>query len=95
MDIGSMFSALSHHPELIYMSHTTLTRLFLCLSMLKNDILLPQPRIVSVTSAPDVLPPSITEFISTSFVISQDAVGVLWDMSKTLCGYFRPHVVSN
>jgi len=52
--------------------------------MLKDDILLPQPHTVSVTSAPDVLPPSITEFISTSFDISQDAVGVLWDTVKDI-----------
>jgi hypothetical protein len=82
MDIGRISLALSHHPELVDMSYVTLTRFLHCASMLKDDILLPQPHTVPVTSAPDILPPSITEFLSKSFDIPHGAVGVLWDTVK-------------
>lgn len=84
MDIGSVFSllGLSQHPELKEMSYIVLTRFLRCASMLKDDILLPQPHTISTISPPNVLPPGITEFLSRSFEISHDSVNLLWDAVK-------------
>ncbi|KAG1846163.1 hypothetical protein C8R48DRAFT_543144, partial [Suillus tomentosus] len=70
------------HPELQDLSYIAITRFLRCASMLKDDILLPQPHSIPVTTAPDVLPPGITDFFSRSFDISCDAVDVLWDAVK-------------
>ncbi|KIK35919.1 hypothetical protein CY34DRAFT_95289 [Suillus luteus UH-Slu-Lm8-n1] len=55
-----------------------------CASLLKDDILQPQPHTISVLIAPEILPPSINEFLAERFVISEDAVDVLWDILKDL-----------
>lgn len=84
MDINTSFLALdlSHHPELQDLSYITITRFLRCATMLKDDILLPQPHSSPVTTVPDVLPPGITTFFSRSFDISCDAVDALWDAVK-------------
>jgi hypothetical protein len=84
MDIASMFSALNHNPELKELSYIAFQHLLRCASALKDDILQPQPHIVSVTAAPDVLPPIITEFLSDSFHITLEAVDMLWDVVKDI-----------
>ncbi|KAG1786126.1 uncharacterized protein HD556DRAFT_1449981 [Suillus plorans] len=81
MDVRTPFPALDH-PELQDLSYIAITRFLRCASMLKDDILLPQPHSIPVTTAPDVLPPGITDFFSRSFNISCDAVDVLWGAVK-------------
>ncbi|KAG1759443.1 hypothetical protein EDD22DRAFT_782544 [Suillus occidentalis] len=84
MDVRTSFLALdlSHHPELRALSYIAVARFLRCASMLKDNILLPQPHSSPVTTIPDVLPPGITTFFSRSFDISCDAVDVLWDAVK-------------
>ncbi|KAG1875510.1 hypothetical protein DFJ58DRAFT_756725 [Suillus subalutaceus] len=84
MDIASVFSALRHTPELMELSYITFQRFLRCSSALKDDILQPQPHTVSVTAAPDVLPPIIMEFLSKSFDIMLEAVDMLWDVVKDI-----------
>ncbi|KIK31947.1 hypothetical protein CY34DRAFT_102479 [Suillus luteus UH-Slu-Lm8-n1] len=66
------------------LSYITFQRFLHCLSALKDDILQPQPHTVSVTAAPEVLPPVITEFLSESFHITLEAVDMLWDVVKEI-----------
>ncbi|KAG1863673.1 hypothetical protein F4604DRAFT_1929075 [Suillus subluteus] len=82
MDIASMFLALRHTPELMELSYITFQCFLRCSSALKGDILQPQPHTVSVTAAPDALPPIITEFLSNSFDIMLEAVDMLWDSGQ-------------
>ncbi|KAG2366724.1 hypothetical protein BDR07DRAFT_1479946 [Suillus spraguei] len=53
-------------------------------SLLKDDIMQPQPHTISVLIVPDILPPSINEFLAERVAISEDAVDVLWDIVKDL-----------
>jgi hypothetical protein len=78
MDVVTLFSGLSNEPELAGLSYLSLTRFIHSASMIKDDILLPQPHAISTSSAPHFLPPSITEFLGESFSLSQHAVHVLW-----------------
>ncbi|KAG1743535.1 hypothetical protein EDD22DRAFT_786411 [Suillus occidentalis] len=84
MDVRTSFLALdlSHHPELQALSYIAVAHFLRCMSMLKDNILLPQPHSSPVTTIPDVLPPGITTFFSRFFDISCDAVDVLWDAVK-------------
>ncbi|KAG2029612.1 hypothetical protein BDR03DRAFT_880340, partial [Suillus americanus] len=51
-------------------------------SLLKDDILQPQPQRISVSCAPDVLPDSVMKFLATSLDMSSDAVDNLWYIVK-------------
>ncbi|KAG1769694.1 WD40-repeat-containing domain protein [Suillus placidus] len=44
----------------------------------------PQPDTVSVVVAPEVLPPSINTFLTEKATLSEDAVDVLWGITKDL-----------
>ena len=66
------------------LSYTAFQHLLRCASALKDDILQPQPHVVSVIAPPDVLPPIITEFLSDSFHITLEAVDMLWDVVKDI-----------
>lgn len=61
MDVRTPFPALDH-PELQDLLYIAITRFLHCASMLKDNILLPQPHSIPVTTAPDVLPLGITDF---------------------------------
>ncbi|KAG2742470.1 hypothetical protein P692DRAFT_20750466 [Suillus brevipes Sb2] len=61
-----------------------LTRFIRRTHLLKDVILQPQPHTEPVTIAPEVIPPSITTFLSRSFNISVDAVDYLWEIVKDL-----------
>jgi hypothetical protein len=50
---------------------------------LKNPILLAQPAGVSVTEAPDVLPPSVAAFLGGSCNLTPSAVEHCWKILKT------------
>lgn len=84
MDISSVFAAMQQHEQLAAMPFLDLMAFLRCASLLKDDILQPQPHTISVLIAPEILPPSINEFLAERFVISEDAVDVLWDILKDL-----------
>ncbi|KAG2117880.1 uncharacterized protein F5147DRAFT_566783 [Suillus discolor] len=75
---------MQQHSELITMSYIDLGQFLRCASLLKDDIIQPQPYTVSITAAPDILPPSITNFLSDVVAISPKAVDALWDIMKDL-----------
>ena len=83
MDVTTAsLGALGQHPELKALSYIEFARFLHCTSALKDDILQPQPHTISILTAPDVLPPIITEFLSDSFHVTHDAVDTLWDLVK-------------
>ncbi|KAG1724048.1 uncharacterized protein EDB91DRAFT_1087613 [Suillus paluster] len=84
MDITSLFAAMQQHHQLATMPFLDLTTFLRCTSLLKDDILQSQPHTVSVLIAPDVLPPSVNEFLAERFAFSKDTVDVLWDIIKDL-----------
>ncbi|KAG1850679.1 hypothetical protein F4604DRAFT_1661024 [Suillus subluteus] len=84
MDVGSLFSAMRQHHELAAMSYIDLSRFLRYASLLKDDIIQPQPHTVSIMAAPDILPPSITNFLSDAVAISPESVDALWDITKDL-----------
>jgi hypothetical protein len=53
-------------------------------SRLKDDILLTQPAHISPLQPPDVLPPSITSFLSDCCGLSEDLVDSCWDVLKDM-----------
>ncbi|KAG1803069.1 uncharacterized protein BJ212DRAFT_1285468, partial [Suillus subaureus] len=53
-------------------------------SLLKDDVLQPQPQRIPVSHAPDVLPDSVTKFLATSLNMSSNAVDNLWYIVKDL-----------
>jgi hypothetical protein len=83
MDISSVFAAMQQHEQLVAMPFLDLMAFLRCASLLKDDILQPQPHTISVLIAPEILPPSINEFLAERFVISEDAHQVFdWTMTK-------------
>ncbi|KIK44277.1 hypothetical protein CY34DRAFT_80297 [Suillus luteus UH-Slu-Lm8-n1] len=82
MDVISLLSGLCDDPELAGLPYLSLMRFIYTASLIKDDILLPQPHTVSTSLAPHCLPPSITEFLGESFGLSQRAVCVLWHTVK-------------
>ncbi|KAG1819695.1 uncharacterized protein BJ212DRAFT_1244804, partial [Suillus subaureus] len=78
MDVVTLFLGLSNEPELAGLLYLSLTHFIHSASMIKDDILLPQPHAISTSSVLHFLPPSITEFLGESFSLSQHAVHVLW-----------------
>ncbi|KAG1760187.1 hypothetical protein EDD22DRAFT_902304 [Suillus occidentalis] len=83
MDVGSLFLAIRQHRELAAMSYINLGRFLRYASLLKDDIIQPQPHTISIMAAPDILPPSITSFLSV-VAISPESVDALWDITKDL-----------
>ncbi|KAG2339706.1 hypothetical protein BDR05DRAFT_891416, partial [Suillus weaverae] len=53
-------------------------------SLLKDNILQPQPQRISVAHAPYVLSDSVTTFLATSLDMSSNAVDTLWYIVKDL-----------
>jgi hypothetical protein len=51
-------------------------------TLLKNDILLPQPHQGDPTTPPLVLPPSVVEFLGTALGLPSEDVSVLWETLK-------------
>jgi hypothetical protein len=64
MDISSVFAAMQQHEQLATMPFLDLTAFLWCTSLLKDDILQPQLHTVSVLIMPDILPPSVNEFLA-------------------------------
>ncbi|KAG1766287.1 hypothetical protein EDD22DRAFT_878527 [Suillus occidentalis] len=84
MDVGSLFLAIRKHRELAAMSYIDLGRFLRYASLLKDDIIQPQPHTISIMAAPDILPPSITSFLPDVVAISPESVDALWDITKDL-----------
>lgn len=84
MDVMTSLLALdlSHHPELRDLSYIAVAHFDRCVSMLKDDILLPEPHNCHVTTIPNILPSVITTLFSRFFDIFCDTVDVLWDVVK-------------
>ncbi|KAG1764681.1 hypothetical protein EV702DRAFT_105775 [Suillus placidus] len=72
------------HTELAAMPFLDFNLFLRCASQLKDDILQPQPDTISVVVAPEVLPPSINTFLTEKATLSEDAVDVLWGITKDL-----------
>ncbi|KIK37634.1 hypothetical protein CY34DRAFT_68925, partial [Suillus luteus UH-Slu-Lm8-n1] len=53
-------------------------------SLLKDDIIQPQLHTISIIAASDILPPSITSFLSYVITILSKFIDVLWDIMKDL-----------
>ncbi|KAG2108675.1 uncharacterized protein F5147DRAFT_799464, partial [Suillus discolor] len=84
MDVGHLFNAIKKHPVLACITYVDLASFIRRASLLKDDILQPQPQRISVSHAPDVLPDSVTKFLAMSLDMSSDAVDNLWYIVKDL-----------
>ncbi|KAG2335661.1 hypothetical protein BDR05DRAFT_953909 [Suillus weaverae] len=84
MDVGELFTAIKQHPILTYITYFDLVTFIRHASLLKDDILQPQPQCISVAHAPDVLSDSMTTFLATSLDMSSNAVNTLWYIVKDL-----------
>ena len=76
--ILSFLAAIEHHPIIASLPFSTLLTFFRCAQRLKDDIVQPQPHSISVDTAPDVLPPSITHFFASFLGVPTEAVALLW-----------------
>ncbi|KAF7316637.1 hypothetical protein HMN09_00396300 [Mycena chlorophos] len=72
--LATSVAAASPHAEL-----TTMTRL---LSVLKNDILLPQPPNIDISGPPPLLGPNIVEFLVDCLGLPADTIRACWDGFK-------------
>jgi hypothetical protein len=84
MDIGSIFAAMQQHAKLAAMPFLDFNLFLRCASQLKDDILQPQPHTISVLVAPEVLPPSINTFLAAQATLLEEAVDILWGITKDL-----------
>jgi hypothetical protein len=84
MDVRSIFAAMQQHAELAAMPFLDFNLSPHCASQLKDNILQPQPHTISILVAPEVLPPSINTFLAVLATLSEDAVDVLWGITKDL-----------
>jgi hypothetical protein len=78
--LEALFSALRAWPHLLSIPLTLLTCFMHCASLLKDDILQPQPITVPIDVPASVLPDIITQFLSACFDISADDVDFLWEV---------------
>jgi hypothetical protein len=70
------------HPVLMELPlYQIFVFLWLC-SLMKNDIQLTQPLAVCITSAPDILPPSVSDFLAESIGIPNECMTGCSRMSK-------------
>jgi len=70
------------HPVLKELSLNQIFAFLRLCSLLKNDIQLAQPLAVPITSAPDILPPSVSDFIAESIGIPNECMTNCWRMFK-------------
>lgn len=81
-DISQLFTSIRDHPQLAHLSYNNFATFLRRASILKEDILQPQPYDVSIIWAPHVLPQSVTCFLAASLGMSPDVVDVLWSFTK-------------
>ena len=86
MSIVEVLEALGQHPQLKIMEFKTLSQYIRLIPHLRNLINLPQPIGQSMDDCgpPEFLPPSIVEFFSRSFGLSQDNVQNAWEILKNV-----------
>ncbi|KAG2340479.1 hypothetical protein BDR05DRAFT_836046, partial [Suillus weaverae] len=75
---------IKQHPILADITYFDLVTFIRHASLLKDDILQPQPQCISVAHAPDVLSDSVMTFLATSLDMSSNAVDTLWYIVKDL-----------
>ena len=83
MAISTVQQLLDANPAV---SDITLSQIFHFISFvsrLKDDILLTQPAHWSATVPPDILPPSVIEFLSDGCDLAQEKVETLWGILKS------------
>jgi hypothetical protein len=83
-DISQLFASIREHPPLAHLSFNNFATFLRRASILKEDILQPQPYDVSIFCAPNVLPPSVTCFLVASLDMPPDVVDVLWSFTKDI-----------
>jgi hypothetical protein len=74
--------SLQRDPALASLSMNTLSTFIRLASLLKRDILLPQPPSQPSDSAPDVLPRSIATFLANAICVPISSIGPCWDALK-------------
>lgn len=83
MLLSILISHVQHYPELQPMSLTQVTSFLSVCTRLRRHIDILQPAELSrEESAPDVLPPSIIEFLAAYLGATETAVRRLWDVLK-------------
>ena len=64
MWMGNLFAAMDSHPKLSTINYLDFHTFLRCASYLNDDISQWQPHTVPTDIAPDILPPSITDFLA-------------------------------
>ena len=83
MNLVSMLDSLQAHPVLCNINLNTVIQCARLIGHLKQDILLPQPLNQSnVDQPPEILPPSIAEFLAAVTDIATVYVQDMWDLLK-------------
>ena len=83
MGYAQVFQQLEQHPVLCRLSLSEINHFIQLAAQLSRDIQLPLPPKQSNTEcAPDVLPPSVKEFLSKATGVPLSCVDALWDILK-------------
>jgi hypothetical protein len=82
MALVDLLYELAAEPALRYFTLEQATSFIRLTSILKHDIQLPQPIVQTNNEAPEILPPSISLFLSQALAIPLAAVARCWDILK-------------
>jgi hypothetical protein len=82
MDLKALLQLLRDHKTLQQLSLSTILSFISRASMLKHDIMQPQPLSVPTDMAPKCLPPSVSQFLGDSLMIRPDHVHECWAIFK-------------
>jgi hypothetical protein len=82
MALGYTLRRLACHPTLFSLTLDQISTFIRLASVLKRDIQQPQPITHTNQSAPLVLPPSISQFLTDATGIPADSMGDCWDILK-------------
>ncbi|KAG2129520.1 hypothetical protein BD769DRAFT_1356103, partial [Suillus cothurnatus] len=83
--------ALASHDLLATLSFEDVLAFTSRASALKRDIMLPQPQMTPDNVPPDILPPSICEFLQVSTGLTQDTVLACWHAFKEIIWVMPSH----
>jgi hypothetical protein len=90
MNLVSMVDGLRAHPVLCNIDYNTVVKYTRFIGHLKQDILLPQPLDQSnINQPPEILPPSIAEFLAAVTDVSTAHIQNMWDILKEHLWDFR------
>jgi hypothetical protein len=82
MDLEALLQALKDHENLQQLSLDKILTFITRASMLKRDIMQPQPLSVPIDVAPERLPPSVSQFLSNSLDLPPDYTRECWTIFK-------------